>query len=472
MAKSSKKQKEENQDLVKKRFPKAIKFSKIFGPSFLILATGIGTGEIILWPLLASDYGLGLIWLALIGITFQYFINMEIERYSLVKGESVFVGLNRLFPWAPHWLIFSTFFTFAIPGTAAASAQILGSVVGIQDFKWLAMLLLLIIGFIVSIGKTVYQTLEKTLKYSLFIFIPLILIFVIYISSASDWITLSRGFIGQGEDYSWVPAGIVLATLFGAFAYSGSGGNLNLAQSSYVQEKGYGMGKYSPKIKSLFNKDAEEKVTLSGTEFDLTPGNIKNFKQWWKKISLEHLIVFWFLGLLMITVFMMLAYLTAYGESPGKGINFIINQGGIIGNTFFPLIGKVFLIIIGLILFESQLGIYDSASRIISENYALKTSKTKIKISKLYYIVLWAQIALGIFLFLLGYYEPKNLIILAAILNAFGMFVHVGLVNLMNHITLRKPFQASVFRKILMSIIFIVFGFFSIIVIAEHLPFI
>ena len=107
----------------KKTFPRPPKnFWKLLGPSFLILATGIGSGEIVLWPLIASDYGMGLLWLAVIGITFQYFVNMEIERYSLVKGESIFYGLNKLFSWAPYWLIFSTFLTFAIPGTAAASS--------------------------------------------------------------------------------------------------------------------------------------------------------------------------------------------------------------------------------------------------------------------------------------------------------------------------------------------------------------
>ena len=448
-------------------FPKPMKFKRLLGPSFLVLATGIGSGEIILWPLIASEYGLGLVWVALIGITFQYFINMEIERYSLVKGESVFKGMERLFPWAPHWLIFSTFFTFAIPGTAAASAQIIGHVFGIEQFQYLGIAFLLLMGIIVSIGRTVYQTLEKTVKFSLLVLIPAVLIFVIYVSNSADWVALGQGFIAKGDGYTFIPAGISIAALFGAFAYSGSGGNLNLAQSSYIQEKGYGMGKYAPKIKSLFSKEKHEKVKLSGVFFESNDKNIKNFKTWWKQISLEHLIVFWFLGFLMILVFMLMAHVTITGQ--GEGIHFVLSQGQAIAKQFFPWMGSAFLIIIGLIMFESQLGIYDSASRIISENYAIKTNKVKINISKLYYVIVWSQIFLGIVLFSIGYYEPKSLIILAAILNAFGMFVHVGLVNYMNHKTLRKPFQASIYRKLLMLLIFIVFGVFSIFTILHHL---
>jgi len=466
--------------VTKKTFPRPPKnFWKLLGPSFLILATGIGSGEIVLWPFLASHYGMGLLWLAVIGITFQYFINMEIERYSLVKGESVFYGLNKMFSWAPYWLIFSTFLTFAIPGTAAASARVIGEVTGVQNFQWIGIGFLILMGFIVSLGKTVYNTLEKIMKSLLAVLIPAVLIIVIYVSTTQDLTALAGGFVGQGDGYSWIPAGVVLATLFGAFAYSGSGGNLNLAQSSYVLEKEYGMGKYAPKIKSLLAQTSErEKVSLEGATFELNDYSLSNFKKWWKKISLEHLLVFWGGGLLMIILFMLLAYVTiGGGGETGEGISFVIAQGLFIGREFLPWLGTVFLIIIGIVLFQSQLGIYDSASRIISKNYAIKKthrkrgSNRKVNISKIYHRVIWFQVGLGIILFLLGYTDPKALIVLAAILNAVGMFVHVGLVNYMNHRFLRKPLQPSWGRKILMIIIFLVFGVFSVITIGQYLPF-
>ncbi len=65
----------------------------LLGPSFILLGLGLGSGELILWPYLAAHYGLGIIWGAAIGITLQFFLNMEVERYTLAKGESVFVGL-------------------------------------------------------------------------------------------------------------------------------------------------------------------------------------------------------------------------------------------------------------------------------------------------------------------------------------------------------------------------------------------
>src|SRR4030042_2651807 len=107
------------------RLPSPPKLIKAIGPSFILLGLALGSGELILWPYLTANYGLGLIWGALLGITFQFFLNLEIMRYSLIWGESVFVGFKRLSRLWPFWFIISTFIPWALPGFSSASAQIL-----------------------------------------------------------------------------------------------------------------------------------------------------------------------------------------------------------------------------------------------------------------------------------------------------------------------------------------------------------
>ena len=107
------------------QMPEAPRFRKLIGPSFILLGLGLGSGEVILWPYLVANWGLGIIWGAILGITFQFFMNMEIERYALTKGESIFVGLARKFKFFPIWFIFSTLAGFIWPGIAAASAKLL-----------------------------------------------------------------------------------------------------------------------------------------------------------------------------------------------------------------------------------------------------------------------------------------------------------------------------------------------------------
>jgi hypothetical protein len=457
-----------------KEFPKPIAFKKLIGPSFIILALGLGSGEVILWPFMAANYGLGIAWGAILGITFQYFINMEIERYALIKGESVFVGLNRIFKWSAYWFILSTFVGFGLPGIIAASAKVFASVIGVEEFKWIAIAFLIIIGLILSAGKTVYGLMEKLTRTVIMVGVPFIFLIAIYISSKSDWSELAAGVVGRGADYSFFPEGLVLATFLAAFAYSGAGGNLNLTQSIYVKEKGYGMGKYSQKIAGLFVAKRDEKIKLSGEKFKMTKENIDRYKIWWKRISIEHLLVFWLIGSISMLLLMLLAYTTAYGVAgSSEGINFVITEGAAIAKQTFPLLGTLFLGVVTIMLFQTQLGVMDSTSRIMAENYAEKrlgkNENAKINLSKIYYTFLWAQIAFGITLFLLNIHEPKTLLILGAVINAFAMFVHVGLVSILNHKTLPKIFRPSWPRKLILLIIFLFFGYFSILVLGDKL---
>ncbi|MFH1253240.1 MAG: Nramp family divalent metal transporter [Candidatus Uhrbacteria bacterium] len=469
------------------QFPAPLPLKKLIGPSFVILALGLGSGEIILWPYLAANYGLGIAWGALLGITFQYFINMEIERYALVKGESVFVGIAKFWKFAPIWFIISTFAGFGLPGIIAASAKVFASIIGIEDFRWVAIAFLIVIGLILSSGKTVYGLMEKLTKTILLVGVPFIFLLAIILSRRADWWSLAQGLVGQGDGYSFLPAGIALATFLGAFAYSGAGGNLNLTQSIYIKEKGYGMGKYAQKIAGLFKQQTasqaspaspafpspQEEFQLEGEKFEMNKTAEKNFFAWWRKISIEHAIVFWFIGALSISLLVLLSYVTTFGNPDNAtGINFVLSEGLIIGKTLGPIVGWFFLLAVSIMLFQTQLGVMDSTSRIMAENAAIAqmkmNGKKTVHLSKIYYSFVWTQIAFGILLFLLGLSEPKTLIILGACLNAVAMFVHIGLVSILNRKELPKIFQPRLWRKILLGIIFVFFGVFSVVVFIDQ----
>src|SRR3989344_3976570 len=357
-----------------KPFPAPIPLKKILGPSFIILALGLGSGEVILWPYLSANFGLGIAWGAFLGITFQYFINMEIERYALIKGESVFVGLNKIFSWTAYWFIISTFIGFGLPGIVAASAEVFAYIFGLASFKWVAIIFLVAIGLIISLGKTVYEMMEGITKTIIFLGIPFIVVLAIILSHNTDWLALGQGLIGIGDNYYFLPAGISLATFLAAFAYSGAGGNLNLTQSIYIKEKGYGMGKYAQKIAGLFTGvRARQTIKLSGEPFEKIPHNIANFHAWWKLVSAEHLLVFWFIGSIAMSLLMLLSFSAAFGvEDNASGIQFVINQGIIISQRTLSFIGTLFLMVVSIMLFQTQLGVLDSTSRIMAENVAIK----------------------------------------------------------------------------------------------------
>lgn len=443
---------------------KSPKLKKMIGPSFILLGMGLGSGELILWPYLAANFGLGIIWAAVIGITFQFFINMEIERYTLITGESVFVGLARkLGLVSPIWFIISTIIPWMWPGIILSSAVIMVSILGIQNANLIAIGMLVLIGLILSLGKVAYKTQERLQKTLIYIGVPFILILTLILSKGSDWQSLAQGFIGKGEGFWLIPSGLSLITFLGAFAYSGAGGNLNLAQSFYIREKGYGMGRYGGKITSLLRK-SKEKFSLEGKTFAITKENLNIFKWWWIKINLEHALVFWLIGVITIILLSLLAFTTVYQQTGVlTGVNFLFKEGKEIANLTAPIIGKIFLVLVAIMLFSTQLSVFDATSRINSENLVIM-NQSKFKIQNLpnfYFIFLWTQIALSILILSLGFTEPLKLVIISAFLNAITMLVYTIAVLWLNQKTLAKELRPRMWRRLILFLIIIFFAIFS-----------
>jgi hypothetical protein len=444
--------------------PKPPSFRKLLGPSFIILGLGLGSGEVILWPYLTSHYGLGIIWGAVIGITFQFFMNMEIERYALAHGESVFVGLTRKIRLISYWFLLSTFLPWVWPGIAASSAKIFAYVFGIGNSSYLAIIFLVVMGLILSLGPVLYKTVERFQKVLILIGVPSVFVLSVILAKSEHWIALAKGVVGIGSDYLFLPESIAISSFLAALAYAGAGGNLNLAQAFYIKDKGYGMGKYAGRITSLLTGSQEE-VSITGSTFEVNPENVRTFKQWWKKINIEHFLVFWLTGSITILLLALLSYSTTYNIHPkASDLGFIFQESIEIGKGIFPFAGTFFLLIAGFTLFGTQLTVFDATSRILAENTLLASfDKLKEKhFPKIFYIVLWLQILAGILIFLFGFTQPLQLLIIAATLNAIAMFVHTGLTLWLNLTNLNKALRPSIFRITAMLLAFVFYGSFSI----------
>ncbi|MFZ1812464.1 MAG: Nramp family divalent metal transporter [Candidatus Saccharimonadales bacterium] len=454
-----------------KPLPSAPPLRKMIGPSFILLGLGLGSGEVIMWPYLAAHYGMGIIWGAVIGLTFQFVMNMEIERYALARGESVFMGFRRLFRGAPLWFVASTFVPWMWPGIAAASAVLIGHILGITSTSYIAMGLLVVMGLILSLGPVLYKTVESLQKILIMVGVPSIFIISILLAGPADWGAVASGIVGKGDGFWFLPAGISVTAFLGALAYAGAGGNLNLAQSFYVKEKGFGMGKYAGRITSLLTGKAED-ISLTGTQFAITPSSRREFARWWRRINIEHFLVFWLTGSVTIVLLSLLAYTTVFhGGTSDATINFVIAEGMAIGERLLPAAGMFFMIVAASTLFGTQLTVFDATSRIISENIVIGTPRlTKARqIPTIYYIVLWLQIVAGIVILSFGFQQPLQLLTLAATLNAFAMFVHCGLTLYLNKKTLPHAIAPGRLRTLAMVIACVFYGGFSLYVIVTEL---
>jgi len=412
--------------------PEPITLKQSIGPSFILLGLALGSGELIMWPYLVSQYGLGIIWGGLIGITFQYFLNTEIMRYTLAWGESVFVGWRRWGKLIPAWFVFSTVIPWALPGFVTASATMLNHVFPVINIRLTAVVLILLTGIIISSGKTLYKTMSRVQTTLLSIGVPFVAILTIYMARGSDWTALLSGLVGIGEGYRWLPEGIAIGAFLGAFAYSGGGGNLNLSQSYYIKEKGMGMGKYGTGIKTLLAGTDSHRI--DGHLFALSASNLSRFRRWWRLVCTEHALVFWGIGLITILMLGTLSMSTAHGVSSSGGLSFFFKEAEMIGLATSPLIASLFIIVGALMLFTTQLGVLESASRIIAENILLLQHQhdEEVNASKMFYLVLWSELIFSTIFLYFGFSEPRTILTLGAILNAAAMMVAFVLILLLN----------------------------------------
>jgi len=443
--------------LEKNDLPHPPAFKKLLGPSFIVLGLGLGSGEIILWPYLTSNYGLGMVWAIAIGVIMQFFINMEVERYALIYGESMFVGFARWLRWLPLWFAFSTLIGFGWPGIGLAGATLISHTMPGISPQTIGVISFISIGVLLSVGKTLYKTVESLQKTLILIGTPAILLLTLYLASANDYAELAKGLVGIGNNFSFLPKNLALATFLSALVYSGAGGNLNLAQGNYIRDKGYGMGVYADKIKNLFNIDASVKIT--GTTFDISKENMNRFHKWWRLINLEHFIIFVVLGIITMIALSFLAYVTVFHQqNNAEGISFVINQSIVVGQKTLPVVATGFLIVLGLMLTATQLTVLDSTSRIISENLLLLKGAAAKHLPKMYYLTLWGQILLGIGIFLFAFSQPRQLITISAVINAATMCIYILLLVIHHNRHLKPELRPSKIRGLILIASSLLFG--------------
>ncbi|OGM56295.1 hypothetical protein A3E46_02370 [Candidatus Woesebacteria bacterium RIFCSPHIGHO2_12_FULL_46_16] len=209
---------------------------------------------------------------------------------------------------------------------------------------------------------------------------------------------------------------------------------------------------------------------MEGATFDPNPVNLERFRVWWRRINIEHAIIFWATGATSMIMLSLLAYSTVFGNPQGaQGIMFLVSEAATLAQRTFPVIGVAFLLVAATMLFSTQFSVLDATSRIMSENLTILSPK-RFKIEKLpifYYLFLWTQIAAGIVIFSLGITEPLTLVVIGAFLNAIAMFVYSALIIFLNKTSLVKPLRPSFLRVFVVACAFIFYGVFSLITILK-----
>lgn len=449
--------------------PKPLK--KILGPSVLLLAGSIGSGEFVLWPYISTQTGMVLVWLAIIGILTQYFLNMEISRYTLATGETAVTGFTRL--WK-HWswlFILMAVIPWMWPGWATGSSTAFTYVFGLSEDTIVPITIgvLVLIGIVLTVSPVVYRTVEKIQ----FFLVALIVLFMLYILfgllSGDAWGAFGRGLTTDIPDIPDAANTVGIAALLGAIAFAGAGGVMNLAQSNWVRDKGLGMGERIPKIVSPITGE-ESAAPSIGFFFPQDEDNLKRWRAWWKVANREQFTTFFLIGLSAILLFMMLAYTTVGVGGGAEGFDFVREQGETLQRENSQWAGNAFWLTGMVVLLSTNLTVLDMVGRIVAD--IAKTSwlrdSTKWTESRLYVAIVWAMIAFGSIILLAGVDQPLVLIVIAAALNGLVMFVYSVLLIQLNRGMLPRAMGLTGVRfgAIIWAVLF--YGGFSLVLVYDQ----
>ncbi len=436
---------------------------RLIGPGVVAAGVGLASGEFILYPYIASQVGLVFVWAAFVGLATQFFLNMEIERYTLATGETALTGFSRF--WK-HWgLVFALLAYFANiwPGWATSSATLVTYLVG-GSVNVVAIVMLLSIGVILTLAPVVYQALEKIEMGKVAAVLVLVVIGAWFAIEAGDWADtphiVTRASVPSEQ--------LGFALLMGALAFAGAGGGQNLCQSNWIRDKRFGMGSYVPRIVSPLTGKPEA-APSTGYVFEPTPDNLDKWNRWWRFANIEQLVTF--VAITFVTIFFtsLLAYATVFGE-PGleSNISFIEAEGNALKAEVGDWFGTLFWIIGAISLYAAALGIVDYTSRlgadVLKVAYLRKTTE-----SHIYFALVWGLVAIGIVVLLLGFDQPLVLLVISAVTGGLMMFIYSALLVMLNRRVLPRQIRPNIGRVLALIWSFLLFGVLTVLTFNQQL---
>jgi hypothetical protein len=411
---------------------------RLIGPGVVGAGVGLASGEFILWPYISSQVGLIFLWGALLGVVVQWFLNMEIERYTLATGETALTGFNRY--WK-HWgLVFAVmvYLQNMWPGWATSSATMLTYLVG-GNATVIAIGMLVVIGAALTLAPVVYVALERLIFVKVAVIGLFVVVALLFAVKASAWRSLPDAATHAGR----VPTQLGFALVLGAIAFAGAGGGQNLCQSNWIRDKGFGMGKYVPRLVSTVTGRQEAGSETAGYVFPPNPMNLARWRRWWRFANVEQALSFVLITVITIMFMSMLSHSTLFGlpDLPNS-IDFLRIEGeqlkAVVGGWF----GTVFWAVGTFSLFAAATGIVDYASRLAAD--ILKTTylrNARVSESRLYFALVWGLVGLGVLVLLLGVTQPLVLLVISACVAGTMMFIYSILLLVMNRRSLPAPLR-------------------------------
>lgn len=431
--------------LEERDLPEPPHWRRAVGVGIVVVGMAMGTGELILWPHLVARYGLDILWLALIGITIQYFINQEVARHTLATGESFFTASARSLKYSPLLWLGAAILLYIWPAWAAALGTIIARLVGIGSYTLWAWVSL---GFVLALtyaGATAYRMLERALTITVPVFFFLLVLISFHNISPGLLADALRGIVNFG----YVPFNVDWNVLLGAIVFAGAGGMLNLCVSLWYRDKQLGMSHYAGHITNPMSGKPEA-VSVTGFKFVETQEHMRRWRGWMRYVRVDQGVIFWFVGLVSVFLLSVNAYavLSPLGVVP-SGLELVSAQARIFSESFGRAGEVLYLLMAYLMLFSVMWTVLDALTRIVSDIIhtnsrvgalmPLFKPLERLSIHTLYYGLM--LLFVGMSALLVPLQQPLNFLIISSVLGGLTMAVYIPLVMYLNNTTLPRALR-------------------------------
>ncbi|MFI6498317.1 Nramp family divalent metal transporter [Nonomuraea typhae] len=433
-----------------RKLPDAPPSVHILGPTVFLVALGVGMGESYMWPRLVLLFGPEIRWLFLIGVTLQAVVMLEMARYAMATGESIFSGAARVFKPIMWFFFVVAIAVYIWPGHLSAGAAAFEEITGIP---WMltAVIGLILVGVVFSLAKIIYNVLENVLSLLIGALVVGTAVVAAMVGSWGDVVSTISGMFSFG----YLPPEALSAAWFpvivGACAFAGPSGMQQMWYTLHLRDSGAGMGAHIPRIRGLRHAGEEEAMPSRGFMFDTDdPAEMAKWKGWRRWVTFDALLLFWGVTMLVTISFTVIAQ-AAVRQNPG--VRTIISgddrevaltaMSDAVSSAGSSVLGVVFLGFIALIGLNATLGLFDSFSRGQADmTYNFVPGAKKRKMSHLYAGFLWGVIIFGILILLFGPADgPSGILDTLAFLSTFAMGAYCVTLLLVNNRMLPKPIR-------------------------------
>jgi Mn2+/Fe2+ NRAMP family transporter len=418
------------------------------GPGILWAALAQGSGELIWWPYLTAKYGAAFLGLLIPAALLQYWLNLEICRYTVATGETPMTGFSRIGRWYA-WILWIGVFIENIWFGAYASAG--GTALAaLTDFPsgwspkgqslfW-AYSTITIYLFALVFSKVAYSLVERFSMVVVFI-TTVGIIFAVFqepvLAVTGEFFTaLVPHYTPPSEVPNWESKD--WNTLVTSIAFAGAGGFGQLFIAYWMRDKGIGMGGRVGRVTSPITGVAEA-IPATGFAMADTEENKRNYKGWVRYFSIENALG---VGLNLLTTIVMCwlawALLKPTGQVP-TGWEVAVVQAAFFEVAWGEVGRAIFLIVAAAFLCDAWLQLTDGFSRIQADFFYSNVRGAQ----KLHYRT-WYYTFVAIFTVLtvvtMALAQPDTLIIIRGVVSFLAMaIIGPGLVYL-NYWLLPKAF--------------------------------